>query len=387
MLALEYRPTLPRYVATRAVKKLGPGALHLGELDPPRLPGPGLGAAAAAPERHLRLGPGDDRRPRLAVPVLAHLVAVRARPRDRGRGGRRATTAASAWWWSRRWAAGRAASTLPAPSARRAAARSASRVTEGSVGAGLQIGFCRETGGGWSEALVAHRSQLHSVPDELYDEDAVLIEPLACAHPRGAPGATSSRAATVAVIGAGTIGRAHGGRPARSPSRRHDPRRRQAPRPGAARCAASAPTTTCAPDRLHLEGARITGARRLVGHGGRELLLGGFDAVTRLRGLGLIARGGGHGGAPARHGGARRHARPDLGRPRDGLAARGRASAAPTATRATSRTRWSSPAGCGPAAWSTHGWHLRDYRRALEESRRAARAGRVKTVFDLRSAA
>ena len=40
MLALEYRPSLPRYLATRAVKRLGPTALHLTELDPPRLPEP-----------------------------------------------------------------------------------------------------------------------------------------------------------------------------------------------------------------------------------------------------------------------------------------------------------------------------------------------------------
>src|SRR5207253_11515247 len=37
------------------------------------------------------------------------------------------------------------------------------------------------SGGGWSEGLVAHESQLHTVPDELGDEDAVLVEPLACA--------------------------------------------------------------------------------------------------------------------------------------------------------------------------------------------------------------
>ena len=40
-----------------------------------------------------------------------------------------------------------------------------------------------------------------------------------------------------------------------------------------------------------------------------------------------------------------------------------------------------------PGRLVAHGWDLRDYRRALEESRRAARAGRVKTVFDLRRAA
>jgi hypothetical protein len=40
-----------------------------------------------------------------------------------------------------------------------------------------------------------------------------------------------------------------------------------------------------------------------------------------------------------------------------------------------------------PGRLVAHGWELRDYRRALEESRRAARAGHVKTVFDLRQAA
>ncbi|MEX2274759.1 MAG: zinc-binding dehydrogenase [Actinomycetota bacterium] len=79
------------------------------------------------------------------------------------------------------------------------------RVTVGHVSAGLQTGYCKDTGGGWSRSLVAHRSQLHAVPDELPDESAVLIEPLACAiH-------TALRARVqpnddVLVVGAGTVG-------------------------------------------------------------------------------------------------------------------------------------------------------------------------------------
>ena len=46
---------------------------------------------------------------------------------------------------------------------------------------GLQTGYCADTGGGWSEELVAHESQLHDVPDELSDEAAVMVEPTACA--------------------------------------------------------------------------------------------------------------------------------------------------------------------------------------------------------------
>ncbi|AEH09754.1 Alcohol dehydrogenase zinc-binding domain protein [Candidatus Protofrankia datiscae] len=79
------------------------------------------------------------------------------------------------------------------------------RVTSGHVSPGLQTGFCADTGGGWSGALVAHRSQLYPVPADLPDERAVLVEPLACAvHTalRAAP-ADGDR---VLVIGAGAVG-------------------------------------------------------------------------------------------------------------------------------------------------------------------------------------
>jgi threonine dehydrogenase-like Zn-dependent dehydrogenase len=52
------------------------------------------------------------------------------------------------------------------------------RVTEGALGAGAMIGFCAALPGGWSETIVAHRSQLVRVPDAVSDEAAVLLEPL-----------------------------------------------------------------------------------------------------------------------------------------------------------------------------------------------------------------
>src|SRR6185369_5860187 len=55
------------------------------------------------------------------------------------------------------------------------------RITVGHVSPGLQTGYCADTGGGWSGVLMAHRSQLHAVPDGMSDERAVLVEPLACA--------------------------------------------------------------------------------------------------------------------------------------------------------------------------------------------------------------
>jgi threonine dehydrogenase-like Zn-dependent dehydrogenase len=79
------------------------------------------------------------------------------------------------------------------------------RVTTGHVSAGLQTGFCADTGGGWSRMFVAHRSQLHPVPDGVSDRRAVLVEPLACAV-HCALGAGVRANADVLVIGAGTVG-------------------------------------------------------------------------------------------------------------------------------------------------------------------------------------
>jgi threonine dehydrogenase-like Zn-dependent dehydrogenase len=79
------------------------------------------------------------------------------------------------------------------------------RVTTGHVSPGLQTGFCADTGGGWSRMFVAHRSQLHPVPEGLSDRRAVLVEPLACAV-HCALRASVRANADVLVIGAGTVG-------------------------------------------------------------------------------------------------------------------------------------------------------------------------------------
>ena len=79
------------------------------------------------------------------------------------------------------------------------------RITVGHLKPGLQTGFCADTGGGWGQQLSAHRSQLHVVPDELSDEQAVLIEPIACAvHTALRAQVTSGD--HVLVSGAGSVG-------------------------------------------------------------------------------------------------------------------------------------------------------------------------------------
>lgn len=79
------------------------------------------------------------------------------------------------------------------------------RFDKGTISAGMLTGFCRDTGGSWSEEFVAHRSQLLRVPEWVSDEQAVLAEPFAVAlhavlraYPRNDE--------TVLVVGGGIIG-------------------------------------------------------------------------------------------------------------------------------------------------------------------------------------
>jgi threonine dehydrogenase-like Zn-dependent dehydrogenase len=79
------------------------------------------------------------------------------------------------------------------------------RTAFGHLRPGLQTGYCADTGGGWSEAFVAHETQLHPVPEAMTDEAAVMVEPTACAvHAALAAGVEDG--ATVVVLGAGTLG-------------------------------------------------------------------------------------------------------------------------------------------------------------------------------------
>jgi threonine dehydrogenase-like Zn-dependent dehydrogenase len=76
------------------------------------------------------------------------------------------------------------------------------RIAFGHLEPGLQSGFCSDTGGGWSIAMVAHREQLLAIPDDLSDEAAVLVEPTACAV-HAAQRALHNK---TAIIGSGTLG-------------------------------------------------------------------------------------------------------------------------------------------------------------------------------------
>jgi threonine dehydrogenase-like Zn-dependent dehydrogenase len=85
------------------------------------------------------------------------------------------------------------------------AARFCERAADGTLSPGLLIGYCADLPGGWSSGMIAHRSQLHAVPDGLSDEAAVLVEPFSVAL-HAVLAAPPQPGEQVLVIGAGTLG-------------------------------------------------------------------------------------------------------------------------------------------------------------------------------------
>ena len=383
MLALEYTPSLARHVAARVSRRAGASALRLAELRPPPLPASDwlavrpLLAGICGSDQALVDGSASVYLGSLTSGpfVPGHEVVGRITGGER-RGERVVVEPALGC---------RARGIEPdCPECAEGLHALCRNVTEGSVPAGLQIGFCRGTGGGWSEGLVAHASQLHPVPGELSDEDAVMVEPLACAM-HAAEAAAPRPDQVIAVVGAGTVGllTLHALRELEPRATllcvaKHPAQELAARRLGA--------DHTCAPGSLHLEAGRLTGARRLVGHQGRELLLGGLDTVldcvgsgrsiersitaTRPRGTVVLV------GMPG-------EVRADLAlawqREIRLEGAYGYRRDFPRAIAMAGRLR--------PGRLVAGGWRLAEYRRALEQAPRAARLGRVKTVFDLRTAA
>ena len=383
MLALEYTPSLARHVAARVSRRAGEGALQLTQMRPPRLP-----ASDWIAVRPLLAGICGSDQALVSGAASPYLASVTSGPFVPGheivgqvasgpRRGERVVVEPALGCTAR-------SIDPPCPECAEGLQALCRNVVDGNVSAGLQVGFCRDTGGGWSEGLVAHDSQVHTLPADLGDEDAVFVEPLACAM-HVARALEPSAAQTIAVIGAGTIGllalaalRELAPEATVLAVAKHAGQAHEARRLGADQVAS--------PQSFHLEGARITGARRLVGHQGRELLLGGFDsvldcvgsgasieaAITATKPRGTVALAGMPGQVTVDLAIAWQReivVRGAYGYRRD----------FPAAIELARRLR--------PGRLVARGWHLREYRSALEQAPRAARGGLVKTVFDLRDAA
>jgi threonine dehydrogenase-like Zn-dependent dehydrogenase len=205
MKALVFERSLPRYAAARLAGTVAPGLgsrvgpLTLSDVDEPDLPGPGWHRVRPrlAGICGSDLATVDGRSSRYFEPIVSfpfvpgHEVVGEL---DDGRRVALEPVLACA-----------ARGILP-PCRACATGHTdrCERLAFGHLEPGLQTGYCTDTGGGWSTALVAHDSQLHPVPDAMGDEAAVMVEPAACAvHAALGAGAYGR---TVLVLGAGTLG-------------------------------------------------------------------------------------------------------------------------------------------------------------------------------------
>jgi threonine dehydrogenase-like Zn-dependent dehydrogenase len=68
----------------------------------------------------------------------------------------------------------------PCASCRQGKPSICSNFDRGSLPPAMGLGYNNFTGGSWSPYFVAHKSQVHVLPDEILDEQAILIDPLAC---------------------------------------------------------------------------------------------------------------------------------------------------------------------------------------------------------------
>ncbi|HET6763566.1 MAG TPA: alcohol dehydrogenase catalytic domain-containing protein [Longimicrobiaceae bacterium] len=150
--------------------------------------------------------------------------------------------------------------------------------TDGHIAAGMLIGTTEGLGGSWGEEFVAHESQLVSVPDAMTDEEAVLVEPLACSV-HAVRANLPADGDKVLVIGSGAIGlmtvaalHALAPRADVTVVARHRFQADQATRMGAAR-------TVSGRGDYFEEMAAISGARLLQPVIGKRIAVGGFDVV------------------------------------------------------------------------------------------------------------
>ena len=78
-------------------------------------------------------------------------------------------------------------------------------ITGGNISPGIQTGLCRDTGGSWAPFFVAHQEQLYRVPENISDENGMMIEPFVIALHAALENFPQENE-RVLIIGAGSIG-------------------------------------------------------------------------------------------------------------------------------------------------------------------------------------
>ncbi len=204
MKALTYYPSIPRFLAARALGKRYPTAalpLRLAERPEPEPPAGWLRArvrlaGVCGSDLALLLGKNSPRlSPFFSFPaVLGHEILAEVE-------GQRVAVNPLLACAERGF--------TPCPACARGEEGLCENVAEGSLAPGM-LGYNADLPGGWGGWIVARPQRLHSIPDGVPDERAVLAEPLAVAL-RGLDRAFGGRdgyrfPASILIVGAGTIG-------------------------------------------------------------------------------------------------------------------------------------------------------------------------------------
>jgi threonine dehydrogenase-like Zn-dependent dehydrogenase len=135
----------------------------------------------------------------------------------------------------------------------------------------------RGVGGGWGDGFIAHEAEIYPVPDELTDDQAMMVEPISNGL-RAVMRRTPEPGQRAVIIGSGIIGlntlqclRAVSPECHITSIARHPHQAEMARRLGADEVLRS--------EDGYQAAARITGAKLYAGMFGNRMLLGGFDVI------------------------------------------------------------------------------------------------------------
>jgi threonine dehydrogenase-like Zn-dependent dehydrogenase len=152
------------------------------------------------------------------------------------------------------------------------------------VSSGRSLGYTRDLGGGWADAVVAHDSMLHPMPDSIPDRGASLYEPVSIAC-HGLLRAAPTDGDPVLIVGAGIIGLA-----ALAALRGLFPRcpvtvlARHEHQAAAARACGADHVVLQDADNGHWETLAGLSGSRVVGRKRHQMLMGGFPYVVEAVG-------------------------------------------------------------------------------------------------------
>lgn len=224
--AVEFRVTIPRYLVARTLGRITEaatfgslGGLRLTEREPPPLPGPDwarlrvLSAGICGTDlANLSFSASPALEPFGSFPAVpGHEILAEVEEAGTGvhefEAGRRVVVDPLV---SCRVRGHAAAGSCPSCAAGRPATcemageEGATQVGGQALRRGLTIGYHADLPGGWGRWVLAHRSQLHPVPDGLDDRTAVLVEPLSVAM-HAVLNAPPEEGRDVFVLGSGPI--------------------------------------------------------------------------------------------------------------------------------------------------------------------------------------